>query len=124
MIILCRRKKLRLFLSRRVLFATWFRSHCILPRDEIWHALRIPLLKSAKCRRACVGSEGNIKWQQDGEGKASALWIGLESLLALGPSGTGLRVTCRTDWSFLAPYQRRKAESGGGRECSSCRRCR
>lgn len=45
-------------------------------------------------------------------------------LPALGPSGTGLRVTCRTDWSFLAPYQRRKAESGSGRECSSCRRCR
>jgi len=41
-------------------------------------------------------------------------WIGLKSLPALGPSGTGLRVTCRTDWSFLAPYQRRKAESGSG----------
>lgn len=41
-------------------------------------------------------------------------WIGLESSLAPGPSGTGLRVTCRTDWSFLAPYQGRKTESGGG----------
>lgn len=43
-------------------------------------------------------------------------WIGLESELARasGPSGTGLRVTCWTDWSFLAPYQGRKTESGGG----------
>lgn len=38
-------------------------------------------------------------------------WAG--ELARPGPSGTGLRVTCRTDWSFLAPYQRRKAESSG-----------
>lgn len=32
----------------------------------------------------------------------------------LGPSGAGWRVTCRTDWGFLALYQRGKAKSGGG----------
>lgn len=46
--------------------------------------------------------------------EAASLWIGLESSPAPGPSGTGLRVTCRTDWSFLAPYQGRKTESGSG----------
>lgn len=41
-------------------------------------------------------------------------WIGLESSPAPGPSGTGLRVTCRTDWSFLAPYQGREKRRVAG----------
>jgi hypothetical protein len=59
-----------------------------------------------------VGSEGNIKWQQDGEGETAPAvdWAGEPARRV--HLGTGLRVTCRTDWSFLAPYQGGTAASG------------
>lgn len=48
------------------------------------------------------------RWRREKQPRRGSGWR------ARGPSGTGLRVTCRTDWSFLAPYQGRKTESGSG----------